>query len=146
MANEFTPIETQEAFDAAIKARIREMGPINVAAVDEYRQTLSRVEELSAQRDDLNAAIADLEKIPIRQETIEVCEFYDINPYMLISSGCMLIGTPHGNKLVDQLAEKKIPAAVIGRATTGNDRIIRSGQETRFLEPAGSDELYKIYQ
>ena len=58
----------------------------------------------------------------------------------------MLIGTPHGNKLVDQLAEKKIPAAVIGRATTGNDRIIRSGQETRFLEPAGSDELYKIYQ
>ena len=90
--------------------------------------------------------IADLDKIPIRQETIELCEFYDINPYMLISSGCMLIGTPHGNMLVDQLAEHGIPAAVIGRATEGNDRIIRSGGETRFLEPAGSDQLYKIYQ
>ena len=90
--------------------------------------------------------IADLDKIPIRQETIELCEFYDINPYMLISSGSMLIGTPHGNKLVDELAEQGIPAAVIGRATEGNDRIIRSGEETRFLEPAGSDQLYKIYQ
>ena len=90
--------------------------------------------------------IADLDKIPIRQETIELCEFYDINPYMLISSGCMLIGTPHGNMLVDRLAEHGIPAAVIGRATEGNDRIIRSGGETRFLEPAGSDQLYKIYQ
>ena len=46
-----------------IRQRIRQMGSVNVAAVDEYRQTLSRVEELSAQRDDLNAAIADLEKI-----------------------------------------------------------------------------------
>ena len=90
--------------------------------------------------------IADLDKIPIRQETIELCEFYDINPYMLISSGCMLIGTPHGNMLVDRLAEHGIRAAVIGRATEGNDRIIRSGGETRFLEPAGSDQLYKIYQ
>ena len=90
--------------------------------------------------------IADLDKIPIRQETIELCEFYDINPYMLISSGSMLIGTPHGNKLVDELAEQGIPAAVIGRATEGNDRIIRSGEETRFLEPAGSEQLYKIYQ
>lgn len=33
----------------------------------------------------------DLKKIPIRQETIEICEVYDINPYLLISSGAMLI-------------------------------------------------------
>ena len=88
----------------------------------------------------------DLKKIPIRQETIEICEVYDINPYMLISSGCMLIGTPHGNLLVDNLKKAGISAAVIGRATETNDRIIINGDETRFLEPAGSDHLYKIYQ
>lgn len=88
--------------------------------------------------------IADLEKIPIRQETVEICEFYGINPYMLISSGCMLIGTKQGNLLVEQLQEKGIPAAVIGRATQDNDRIIRSGEEKRFLEPAGSDQLYQV--
>lgn len=89
---------------------------------------------------------ADLQKIPIRQETIEVCELFDINPYMLISSGSMLIGTPKGNLLVDELAKQGIAAAVIGRATEGNDRIIVNGEETRFLEPAGSDQLYKIYE
>lgn len=88
----------------------------------------------------------DLKKIPIRQETIEVCELFDINPYMLISSGSMLIGTSHGNLLVDRLQEQGIPAAVIGRATEGNDRIVVNGEEQRFLEPAGSDQLYKIYQ
>ena len=90
--------------------------------------------------------VADLDKIPIRQETIELCEVFDINPYLLISSGCMLIGCENGNLLVERLQEAGIPAAVIGRATEGNDRVIRSGEETRFLEPAGSDELYKIYE
>jgi hydrogenase maturation factor len=90
--------------------------------------------------------LVDLEKIPIRQETIEVCEFFDINPYLLISSGSMLMGTPRGNLLVEELAKCGIPAAVIGRAVEGNDRIVRSGDEKRFLEPAGSDQLYKIYQ
>ena len=38
----------------------------------------------------------DLKKIPLRQETIEICEVFDINPYMLISSGSLLIGTNPG--------------------------------------------------
>ena len=87
---------------------------------------------------------ADLMKIPIKQETIEVCEVFDINPYTLISSGSMLIGTPHGNILVDELEANGIHAVVIGRATEGNDRIVINGDEKRFLEPAGADELYKI--
>lgn len=89
---------------------------------------------------------ADLRKIPVRQETIEICEVFDINPYMLISSGSMLIGCPQGNLLVERLNEAGIPAAVIGRATAGNDRVVINGEERRFLEPAGSDELYKVYQ
>lgn len=90
--------------------------------------------------------IADLRKIPIKQETIEICEVFDINPYMLISSGSMLIGCPQGNLLVEKLMENGINAVVIGRATAGNDRIVVNGDETRYLGPAGSDELYKIYR
>lgn len=89
---------------------------------------------------------ADLRKIPIKQETIEICEVFDINPYMLISSGSMLIGCPKGNLLVEKLMENGINAVVIGRATAGNDRIVVNGDETRYLGPAGSDELYKIYR
>lgn len=87
----------------------------------------------------------DLKKIPIRQETVEICECFDINPYMLISSGSMLIATPKGNLMVDELKKAGIAAAVIGRAVEGNDRVVANGEERRFLEPAGSDELYKIY-
>ena len=89
---------------------------------------------------------ADLRKIPIKQETIEICEVFDINPYMLISSGSMLIGCPQGNLLVEKLMHNGINAVVIGRATEGNDRIVVNGDETRYLGPAGSDELYKIYR
>ena len=46
-----------------IRSRMRQMGVVNVAAVDEYRQTTQRIEELSSQRDDLNVAIGDLVKI-----------------------------------------------------------------------------------
>lgn len=87
----------------------------------------------------------DLKKIPVRQETIEICECFDINPYMLISSGSMLIATPKGNLMADELRKAGIAATVIGRAVEGNDRVVVNGEERRFLEPAGSDELYKIY-
>lgn len=88
--------------------------------------------------------IADIQKIPIRQETIEVCEFYGINPYQLISSGSMLIGCSQGNLLVERLQDAGIPAVVIGRAVEGNDRVVMHGEEKRFLEPAGSDEIYQV--
>ena len=47
-------------------------------------------------------------------------------------------------ELAEKLKEAGINAAVIGRATEGNDRIIVSKDETRYIGPAGSDELYKI--
>ncbi|MDF2539357.1 MAG: hypothetical protein K0S76_2378 [Herbinix sp.] len=86
----------------------------------------------------------DLRKILLRQETVEICEYFDLNPYMLISSGCMLMVTDKANLLVDRLKAEGIPAAVIGRITEGNDRIIINQEEIRFLEPPKSDELYKV--
>lgn len=86
----------------------------------------------------------ELKKIPIRQETIEICEFFDLNPYLLISSGCMLMGTYQGNALVQALEREGITAAVIGHVTKGKDRIVWNEEERRFLETPRSDELYKV--
>ncbi len=86
----------------------------------------------------------DLKKIPIRQETVEVCEFFGINPYQLISSGCMLMASSDGNGLVREIEKAGIPAVVIGKVTEGNDRILWNDGEKRFLEPPGTDELYKV--
>ncbi len=87
---------------------------------------------------------ADLNKIPIKQETIEICEFFDINPYQLLSGGSLLLVTGKGNELADMLCDNGIPAAVIGRFTEDMGRIIRNQDERRFLEPPKSDELYRI--
>lgn len=86
----------------------------------------------------------DLKKIPVRQETIEICEYFDINPYYLYSAGALLIGTAHGEALVSYLGAQGIPAAVIGRATDGNDRVIRNGSEQRYLDRPKPDEWYRI--
>lgn len=85
----------------------------------------------------------DTKKIPIRQETVEICEFFGINPYKLISSGCMLMAAEDGNKLVRELEKAGIPASIIGKATEGNDRVLLNGDERRFLEPPKTDELYE---
>lgn len=86
----------------------------------------------------------DLKKIPIRQESVEICEFFGINPYELISSGSMLMAAPDGNQLVRDLEAAGIPASVVGKAVAGNDRVIINGEERRFLEPPKADELYKV--
>lgn len=76
----------------------------------------------------------DLKKIPIRQETIEICEFFDINPYKIVSGGNLLIAAEDGNELVRQMDKAGINAVVIGKATAGNDRVLINEDERRFLE------------
>ncbi len=85
----------------------------------------------------------DLRKLPIRQETVEVCEFCEVNPYMLASSGCLLLVADHGEGLVRQLARERIPAAVIGQITDSHDRLIYNAEEKRYLDKPAQDEIYK---
>lgn len=88
----------------------------------------------------------DLSKVPIRQQTVEVCEFYDLNPYMLRSCGSLLMTAERGSDIVDALHNAGIEAAVIGRIRDDNDKIVIYGEdrERRFLEPPRRDEKYKI--
>lgn len=86
----------------------------------------------------------DLKKIPIRQETIEICEFFDLNPYQIVSGGSLLIATEDGNAMVRELEKKKIPAVVIGKATDSKDRVLVNEEEIRYLEKTQTDELYRL--
>lgn len=86
----------------------------------------------------------DLKKIPVKQETIEVCEYFDLNPYELLSGGCLLVATKDGFNLVNKLAKENISATVIGKTTDNNDRVVIKDEERRFLEPRKTDEIYKV--
>ena len=86
----------------------------------------------------------DLKSIPIKQQTIEVCEFFEVNPYFLASPGALLTAAEDGEKFVEALAERGIPARVIGKLQKGNDRLIVNGEESRFLERPQADEIHRI--
>ena len=86
----------------------------------------------------------DLKKIPIRQATVEICEFFGVNPYLIMSSGSMMIAADDGLLVVRELKKAGIEATVIGHTTAGNDRILRNGDDVRYLERPQTDELYKV--
>ena len=86
----------------------------------------------------------DLPAIPILQETVEICEYFDVNPYQLRTEGVFLILTEHGGRLCEALEEKGIPAAVIGKTVPGLDRAVRNGEEVRYLEPNRVEEYERV--
>lgn len=87
----------------------------------------------------------DLKKIAVRQETIEVCEYFRLNPYQLASGGSFLMLAENGEALADALNQKGIQAAVIGQLTDSNDKIIHNGEDMRYIDRPAPDELMKVF-
>ncbi len=87
----------------------------------------------------------DLKKIAVRQETIEVCEHFRLNPYQLASGGSFLMLTENGEALADALNQKGIQAAVIGQLTDSNDKVIHNGEDMRYIDRPAPDELMKVF-
>ncbi len=90
--------------------------------------------------------MVNIKKIPVKQETIEICEYFDINPYEIDSAGSLLMVTEKGEELALKLQKAGIPAEVIGKTMSGNDRILINGEEKRYLEPMRRNESEKIWR
>lgn len=86
----------------------------------------------------------ELKSVPIKQETVEICNYYDLNPYELYSEGSLLIVSKNGSEIVEMLSEHDIPARVIGHFTNDNDRVIINDYERKFLTKPEPDEMTKI--
>ena len=87
----------------------------------------------------------DMRKIAIRQETIEVCECFHLNPYQLTSTGCILLVTEHGEELAERLRIENLSAEVIGYTTDSAERVLMNGGEKRYLDRPAQDELMKFF-
>lgn len=86
----------------------------------------------------------NLRDIPIRQETVEICEFYDLNPYELLSGGSLLMAAKNGQRLAEALQKEGIPAFVIGKTHAGNDKVVINRDEIRYLTMPSADEIFKV--
>lgn len=86
----------------------------------------------------------DLKKIPMRQEIVEISEFFEINPYQMLSGGALLVVAPKESNVLNALLEAEYPAVIIGEITDNNDKIIRNDDEVRYLDTPERDELWKV--
>ncbi len=76
-----------------------------------------------------------MDRIPIRQETVEICEVLDVDPYGLDCRGCLLMACEKPQPLCEELFSSGIEACVIGDVTDSRDRVIITGGTRRFLSP-----------
>lgn len=83
----------------------------------------------------------EIGRIPVKQETIEVCELLRLNPYYLVSGAeCKLIVCDHGGYLIRRLKENGIAASAAGFITWNNDKILYQGDNIRYLDRPAKDE------
>ncbi|MDE5864101.1 MAG: hypothetical protein K2H34_07130 [Lachnospiraceae bacterium] len=86
-----------------------------------------------------------IEAIPVKQEIIEVAEYFDLNPYMMNGQGSLLLVTGNGEQLVGKMNEAGIQAAILGKTTKSAERKILLGDEERFLNPPKGDALNAVF-
>ena len=85
------------------------------------------------------------EMIYVPDEAREICDYFGIDAYRLISSGCMLIATDSPDKMISTLQGAGIPAVAIGKFLADPaERKICCGNAVIPLEQPGPDELYKV--
>lgn len=89
-----------------------------------------------------NAGIEiDLKKLPVRQETIEICEVLGVNPYELYGAGALLIVSSRGNQMIHEMEKQGIAATIIGKITEDHGKVILNGEEVRFLDRPKNDAM-----
>ena len=85
-----------------------------------------------------------VKNIPMKQEIIEVCEYFDINPYMMNGQGSLLIITDNGKQLVESMLDAGVNAAILGQTAKSNKRVVTIGEEERFLVAPKGDMLNQV--
>lgn len=140
-----------------------------LAEIGHYRDDLFALEEIAAARADGASAVCqiggggifaalwrlskqagtgldtDLKKMSISQETVEICEYFRLNPYQLTSTGSFLAVSDHGEILAEALRRMGAEASVIGSLTDNHDKIIRNGEDRRFIDRPAPDEYNKLF-
>lgn len=83
----------------------------------------------------------DLNAAALKQETVEICEYFRINPYQLTSAGSYLIVTTEAQNVLKVLEKAGARAGRLGVTKAQKARVITSGQEIRYLDRPAPDEM-----
>ncbi|USG99283.1 AIR synthase family protein [Thermococcus argininiproducens] len=88
------------------------------------------------------------EKIPIAEETKKLCEYFNLDPLALISSGSLLIAAPKekAEEIVAAIQKEGITSAIVGEFLDDNNikTIVKEGEEIPLKRPE-TDEIWKLF-
>ena len=88
------------------------------------------------------------EKLPIRQDTIEICEYMNINPYELLGTGAVaaVVAGEDMDDFEKSLQSSGVPYSIAGELTKEKERIVVSEKVEmhRFLGLYSDDEINKV--
>ena len=82
-----------------------------------------------------------MQNIPVREETHQICAALGLDPLRLIGSGSLLIACENGASLSAALTLNGIPASVIGSAIAGTVSFV----DGAILSEPHADEIYRLY-
>jgi hydrogenase expression/formation protein HypE len=83
----------------------------------------------------------DLEKIPVSSETVEICKLFQIDPYVSLSEGTLILSCNQlrAADVLTLLHEKGIDASIVGQLSEPNNGIKligKNGEQSVMSQPA----------
>ncbi|HZO78033.1 MAG TPA: AAA family ATPase [Solirubrobacteraceae bacterium] len=134
--------EEREALNSRLERLARrrsQLGPVNPLAADEYAEAVAHVEELERQREDLETALRELEKL-IRDTDRQIEECFERTFAATARNFDELVGRlfPGGTGRLRLVAERAGPSAALGGqqvADGDGDGAAPGGQDSEGEEP-----------
>ena len=133
---------------------VREMPRDTDTILISLRRSCSYAEELGEQgilsalwrmAEELHTGLeVHLRNIPIRQETVEILERFDLNPYYAQSSGAFLVVTGNHEMLMDIVRDAGLACDEIGELKSCIARTVINGESVRYLDRPQKEELDKV--
>lgn len=128
-------------FDSYLNSSDSQLSDENVIYSKEYTE-FGVFEALFQMSRELKCGLEiNIKDIPIKQETVEICEFTGVNPYALYAGYSSVVVAKDGKKAVEFYEKNGIPATIVGTTTKDNDKIVINEDERGFLPHIRKDEL-----
>lgn len=82
--------------------------------------------------------------IPIHQETIEICEYLDLNPYTITSRGTFVVVSEKVGAILAECQKSGIRAEIIGETVPGKKKTLLRYGEAQCLNRPKKDPLREL--
>ncbi len=90
--------------------------------------------------------VLEVESLPLRPETMLICQALEADPFYLLSSGAMLIACPPEKDLPGVFSKSGIELTKIGEIISSKKMLLRrNGKEEEFL-PIIHEELWRVLE